>query len=229
MPPLFSSRQTDIFRDRAEAGARLADALRPRLEAFEPDDIVAIGLARGGVIVAAEVAQELDVRLEAIVVRKLGAPDQPELAIGALAADGTKVLNNHLVKDLGLSPPAVEQIIDQATDAARKLSAELGAAPEIPEIEGKTAILVDDGMATGATMRVAIKSVYDQGARLVIVALPVAPESAESDLHQIADDVLILLAPTQLRAVGQWYQVFHGTPSAEVRKALESNPRSSVD
>lgn len=221
-PPIFSS-QPQMFRDRIDAGDRLADALRPRLATLTPDDIVIVGLARGGVVVAAEVARVLGARLEAIVVRKLGAPDQPELAIGAIAADGSRVLNTPLIDHLGLGPDDVQRITDRATDAARVLCDDLGVSPEIDDILGRTIVLVDDGMATGATMRVAIESAYKQGARQVIVALPVAPDTARDELRHFADDAVILLAPARLQAVGQWYQSFLDVPTSEVRDALHGN------
>lgn len=220
-PPLFSSKPR-IFRDRSDAGDQLAEALRPRLATLTPDDIVIIGLARGGVIVAAEVARVLDVRLAAIVVRKLGAPDQPELAIGAIAADRSQVLNGPLIDHMHLPTAVVQRIIDRATDAARVLCDDLGVSPEIDDIEGRTVVLVDDGMATGATMRVAIESAYRQGARQVIVGLPVAPDTAEKELLHYADDVLILLAPDHLQAVGQWYQSFLDVPTSDVHAALHN-------
>ncbi|HWV24907.1 MAG TPA: phosphoribosyltransferase family protein [Thermomicrobiales bacterium] len=226
-PPLFSS-TPGMFRDRADAGDRLAEALRPHLATLTPADIVIVGLARGGVVVAAEVARMLDVRLETIVVRKLGAPDQPELALGAIAADGSRVLNDPLIERLGLSQEDIDRITRQATDAARILCDDLGVSSQIEDIEGRTVVLIDDGMATGATMRVAIESVYRQGARQVIVGLPVAPDTAETELEEYADDVIILLAPHQLQAVGQWYQAFPDVPTGQVRKALQDNPWSNA-
>ena len=222
MPPLFSRRQ-DIFHDRVDAGARLAEALRRGLEGIPRHEIVAVGLARGGVIVAAEVAKRLGVRLEAIVVRKLGAPDQPELAIGALAASGERVLNTGLVRDIGLREDDIERIVARATQAARALCEEIGAPAHVPDIAGKTVLLVDDGLATGATMRVAIDAARAQDAGCVVVAVPVAPRSAIDRVQRVADDVVAVLTPPDLRSVGQWYQLFGDTPSAEVRDALASS------
>jgi putative phosphoribosyl transferase len=224
MPPLFSSPASQGFRDRIDAGRQLAAKIRPRVGRLSPDDIVIIGLARGGVIVAAEVARQLDVRLEAMVVRKLGAPDQPELAIGALTAAGDRVFNRPLIDEIGLSEEQLQRIADSAEQAARVLSDEIGAPAVVPDIAGKTAILVDDGMATGATMRVAVAAVYNQGARQVTVALPVAPDTAVESLREIADDVVILIAPAHLRAVGQWYQAFLDVPTQRVREVLQENP-----
>lgn len=224
MPPLFSSPAPEAFQDRVDAGRQLAAKIRPRVERLPADDVVTIGLARGGVIVAAEVARQLDTRLEAIVVRKLGAPGQPELALGALTASGDRALNQALIHEIGLSEEDLQRIVDNAREDARRLCEELGAPATIPDIKGKTAILVDDGMATGATMRVAIQSAYNQGARHVIVALPVAPDTAVESLREIADDVVILVAPSHLRAVGQWYQSFLDVPTQRVRETLQENP-----
>lgn len=219
MAPLFSRRQ-DIFHDRIDAGARLADTLRPVLKGTPADDMVAVGLARGGVIVAAEVARQLGIRLEAIVVRKLGAPDQPELAIGALAASGERVLNTGLVRDIGLTGDDIDRLTERATRAARVLCEEIGAPPEIPDIAERTVLLIDDGLATGATMRVAIDAARAQGAGRVVVAVPVAPQSAIGHFRRIADDVVAVITPSNLRSVGQWYRLFGDTPSTEVREAL---------
>lgn len=219
MAPLFSRRQ-DIFHDRVEAGSRLADALRPVLEGTPREDIVAVGLARGGVIVAAEVAKQLGVRLEAIVVRKLGAPDQPELAVGALAASGERVLNSGLVRDIGLRSDDIERIATRAQGAANTLCEEIGAPPQVPDIAGKTVLLVDDGLATGATMRVAIEAARAQEASRIVVAVPVAPQSSIGAFRQIADDVVAVITPADLRSVGQWYRLFTDTPSTEVRDAI---------
>lgn len=223
MSPLSSPQQPTGFRDRVDAGAQLAMPLLPRVATLAPDDIVVVGLARGGVIVAAEVARQLDVRLEAIVVRKLGAPAQPELAIGALSASGERVLNQPLIDDIGLGEEEVERISRRAQEAALALSREIGAPAVIPDIVGKTAILVDDGLATGATMRVAIEAVYHQGARQVFVALPVVPASMVEPFKGIADDVIAVIAPEHLLAVGQWYGSFPDVPSSAVREALATN------
>lgn len=222
MAPLFS-RQQDIFEDRSEAGGRLAEALRPVLEGVPRDDIVAVGLARGGVIVAAEVARQLGVRMEAIVVRKLGAPDQPELAIGALAASGERVLNGGLIRDIGISEAQLEAVTNRAIAAAHTLCEEIGAPPQVPDIVGKTVLLVDDGLATGATMRVAIKAARAQEAGRVIVAVPVAPQSSLGRFRELADDVMAVLTPADLRSVGQWYRFFGDTPSSTVRDALAAS------
>lgn len=232
MSPLFSSRDrqsVEIFRDRIDAGSRLAAALRPILEGTSPDDVVAVGLARGGVIVAAEVARQLGIRLEAIVVRKLGAPGQPELAVGALAASGERVLNGRLIEDIGLREMEVDRITARAGEAARELCDEIGAPARIPDISGRTALLIDDGLATGATMRVAVNAARQQGAARIIIAVPVAPTSISDTFGALADDIVTVMTPAHLRSVGQWYELFMEVTSDEVRAELEENrPRQSV-
>lgn len=229
MSPLFPSRHQnapEIFRDRIDAGARLAAELRPALHETPPEDIVAVGLARGGVSVAAEVARQLGIRLEAIVVRKLGAPDQPELAVGALAASGERVLNARLIEDLGLREIEVDRITARAEEAATALCEEIGVPATVPDIAGRTVLLIDDGLATGATMRVAVNAARQHGADRIIVAVPVAPASAIDTFLQLADDVISVIAPHNLRSVGQWYELFFEVSSDEVRAALEES-RSS--
>lgn len=223
MPPLFSRNRDEqrLLRDRADAGARLAERLRPVITDTPADDIVAVGLARGGVIVAAEVARVLGVRLEAIVIRKLGAPDQPELAIGALAASGERVLNSGMISDIGIREMEIDRITARAQEAARALCEDIGIPPSVPEVDGRTVLLIDDGLATGATMRVAVNAMRQQGASRIIVAVPVAPASAIPAFERIADEVVAVLMPNNLQAVGQWYERFFEVTSGEVRHTLQ--------
>ncbi len=221
MAPLFA-RRAQTFEDRTDAGARLADALRPVLEATPRQEIVAVGLVRGGVIVAAEVARRLGVRLEAIVVRKLGAPDQPELAVGALTASGERALNRRLLDDIGVDDEMLERTASRATEAAMRLCDELGVSARLRNIDGKTVLLIDDGLATGATMRAAIEATRAGNAGRVIVAVPVAPQASIARFREIADDVVAVMTPRDLRSVGQWYRSFGDTPSAMVREVLEA-------
>jgi len=210
------------FRDRIDAGEQLADRLRSHVGNVPPGDLVVIGLVRGGVVVAAEVAQALGARLEAVVVRKLGAPRQPELAIGAITAGPARVLNRPLIAELGLSEQQIARISERAQDAALALARELGIPPQVPVVAGKTAILVDDGLATGATMRVAIDAMQRQGAGRVIVAVPVAPAGMLAPFRTVADDVVAVVAAPQLNAVGRWYEVFDDVPSSTVRAILRA-------
>jgi len=226
MDRLSRSPRPPAFRDRIDAGMQLAERLRPRVSTLPLDDVVVIGLARGGVVVAAEVAYLLGARLEAMVVRKLGAPGQPELAIGAITAGTGRVLNRALIADLRLSEPQVERITEQAREEARALSRELGIRPEGQDVAGRTAVLVDDGLATGATMRVAIDAAYAMGAARVIVAVPVAPLSMIEPFRTVADEVVAVIATNQLNAVGRWYEVFENVPSSTVRSILDTARRT---
>jgi predicted phosphoribosyltransferase len=215
-----------VLHDRIDAGTQLAGQLRSILQRAAPEDVVAVGLARGGVIVAAEVARQLGIRLEAIVVRKMGAPNQPELAIGALAASGERVLNTRLIAEIGLREMDVDRIAARAQEAARALCDEIGVPAHVPDISNRTILLIDDGLATGATMRVAIDAVYQQGARNVVLALPVAPASMMRTLRELADDLIVLMTPNNLNSVGQWYRLFLDVPSEDVRAAIEENRRT---
>ncbi len=223
MPPLFRSRSPSGFHDRADAGVKLASAIRDRVPLDDPDTIVAVGLARGGVSVAAEVARQLDIRLEAIVIRKLGAPAQPELAIGALAASGERVLNERLIAEIGISEAELDRISRRAVEEAQRICEEIDAPSHVPDIAGKTALLIDDGLATGATMRAAIRASRAQDASRVIVAVPVAPASSVATFRQLADDVITVITPSDLQAVGQWYDMFYGVPTEEVRVLLAAD------
>lgn len=212
--------QPPVFRDRIDAAAQLAVRIRPFVEANAPDDVVMVGLARGGVILAAEIARLLGLRHEALVVRKIGAPDQPELAIGAITASGDRVINTHLVEDMMLTDDEVDHLAGQAHSSGLRLAEELGISPRIPGIAGKIAILVDDGLATGATMRVSVASAYGQNAAKVIVAVPVAPTSMLKPFAEISDGMVTVVATDHLVAVGQWYQVFNEVTSRTVREVL---------
>lgn len=217
--------QPPAFNDRLDAAAQLADQLRPTIASNPPDDVVAVGLARGGVIIAAEVARLLGIRTEALVVRKIGAPTQPELAIGAVTASGDRVFNERLIHDFKLTQDDVEQLAERARLDGLNLAEELGVTPEIPTIAGKVVILCDDGLATGATMRVAIESAYRQGASRVIVAVPVAPTSVVKPFQEVSDGVVTVVATNRLSAVGQWYRSFGEVTSGSVRDILHgANP-----
>ena len=211
------------FHDRVDAGIQLADALRPVVEGIPARDLVVIGLTRGGVVTAAEVARELGARLEALVVRKLGAPRQPELAIGAITAGGTRVLNRPLIEELGLTEGDVEQISLAGREAARALASELGVPAQVPGLTGKVGIVVDDGLATGATMRVAVEAVRAQAAARVVVAVPVAPESLIGPFRTVADDVVAVIATNRLNAVGRWYLQFGDVRTPAVRLLLQAS------
>jgi putative phosphoribosyl transferase len=201
------------FRNRRDAGRRLADALQDHRGR---DDVIVLGLARGGVPVAVEVARALELPVDAFAVRKLGAPGQPELAMGAIASGGLRVLNEDVIGALGLEPPEIERAVANETiELERRERAYRGDRDPLSPRE-KTVLLIDDGLATGSTMEVAVKAVRAQGAASVVVAVPTGPPDTCERLRSVADAVVCLDAPPGFFAVGQWYEDFTQTSDAEV-------------
>ena len=205
------------YRDRNEAGKRLAE----ELAGFNAEkDAVVLGLPRGGVPVAAEVARALHAPLGVFVVRKLGVPGNEEYAMGAIASGGARVLNEDVVRSLRISDEQVAQVVARETKNLRKREeAYRGKAPQ-PELEGKLVILVDDGVATGATVRVAVKALRKYRPRKIVVAVPVAPPEACRDLSREVEELVCPLQPLHLGAVGLWYDDFSATTDEEVRQTL---------
>jgi predicted phosphoribosyltransferase len=208
--------QTRRFRDRAEAGRLLAERLR---EYAGRDDVIVLALPRGGVPVAYEVAKALDAPLGVFVVRKVGVPGHEELAMGALASGGVLVLDHDLVRALGLEQADVERVVNaEARELARREAAYGALDPQ--ELEGKTVILVDDGLATGATMRAAALAVRRLNPAWVVVAVPVAAEETCDQFRDVVDDIICDVTPKPFRAVGLWYEDFSQTSDDEVRELL---------
>ncbi len=209
-----------VFRDRQEAGRRLGARLSGHLEG----DVVVLGLPRGGVPVAAEVARVLGAPLEVLVVRKLGAPGMPEYGVGAIAEGGIVHLATDAVEALRLDrEPGAGQlaaVVDQeSAELARRVRVYRPGRPR-PDLTGRTAVLVDDGIATGGTSMAAVKAARGLGARRVVVAAPVIAPEAVAALRRLADDVICLEAPDDFRAVGVWYDDFRQTTDDEVRASL---------
>ncbi len=207
------------FEDRVDAGRQLADLLG----AFRGrDDVVVIALPRGGVPIGAEVAHALRAPLDILLARKLGAPGQPELAVGAVARGGVRVFNPDVVQHLGLTPSDVDQLADsEEVDLRRREEAYREGRPPL-SVEGSTVLLVDDGIATGATMRAAIRSLRQRGARRVVVAAPVAAPAVADALRDVADEVVCVHEADSLTAVSLWYQRFPQLDDEEVRRLLRS-------
>lgn len=209
------------FRDRREAGARLSE----RLAAYRDAETLVLGIPRGGVVVAAEVARRLGAELDVVVARKLGAPGQPELAIGAVTADGERILNEELVSELGVSPAYLELVTTEERAEAEQRERRFRGGRAAPRMEGRVVVLVDDGLATGATMRAAVRSVRRHHPARLVVAVPVgAPEACDA-LRREADEVVCLLEPELLFAVGLYYQRFEQTDDEEVRRLLREANR----
>lgn len=207
------------FASRREAGRALAEALS-RLH--PPGDALVLALPRGGVPVAAEVASALHLPLDVYIVRKLGAPGQPELAIGAIASGGVRVLNPDLVASFGLAPGEVDRIArSELAELERRETAYREGRPP-PALASRPVILVDDGLATGATMKAAIEAVRQLGANPIIVAVPVAaPETVQEFAREFPDVTLVVLrTPDPFYAVGLWYRSFPPVSDEEVRSLL---------
>lgn len=205
-----------IFKNREEAGILLAKALKE----YKGQDAAVLAVPRGGVVVGYYVAKELGCPLDVIVPRKLGAPYQPELAIGAVAEDGTTVLNEDLVESLGVPRSYIERKIrEEVQEIKRRVSLYRSGRSAVP-VENKLVILVDDGLATGATMRAAIRFVKNLRPRAIIVAVPVAPpETVESLKHEV-DRVVCLSTPFPFYAIGQFYEDFKQVEDEEVIRLL---------
>jgi predicted phosphoribosyltransferase len=207
------------FHDRFDAGRVLAS----RLSAYadRPDAIV-LGLPRGGVAVAYEVARALHLPLDVFIVRKLGVPGQEELAMGAIASGGVRVLNQAVIRALGLSQGEINEVIRrEEQELRRREEVYRGQRPPL-DLKGKTVILVDDGLATGATMWAAITAVRQQQPAKIVMAVPVADPAGCDSFRQIADEVVCAITAEPLHAVGLWYQDFPQMTDEEVRKLLNS-------
>lgn len=211
------------FRDRAEAGRRLGEALQD----FRGADVVVLGLPRGGVPVAFEVAEALGAPLDVIVVRKLGVPFQPELAMGAIGEDGVRIVDSEVVRVARVTEGefAVVEERERAelTIQARRFRSHRPREP----LTGRTALVVDDGIATGSTARAACHVAHAHGATRVVLAAPVAPRASVTELRREADEVVCLETPGRLRAVGEWYTEFSPTSDEHVVRLLEQASRAA--
>jgi putative phosphoribosyl transferase len=205
-----------LFEDRRDAGRRLAAKLGP-LAAERP---VIVALPRGGVPLGDEVARRLGAPLEVLAVRKLGAPGNPELAIGAVAEGGTGVVDREAARRVGLSDELLQQTLDRESRELRRRVARYRGDREPTAVRGRTVIVVDDGLATGLTDLAAVHALRDQGAEQIIVAVPVASPDAVDLLADEADDVTCLTVPEHLGAVGLWYRDFAAVSDEEVLAAL---------
>ena len=207
------------FRDRAEAGRLLAELLR---DYKGREDVVVLALPRGGVPVAYEVAEALGLPLDVFVVRKLGAPGHPELAMGAIASGGLVVLNKGVAAALGVDEAGVRRVIESELAELQRREALYRGTHDPPDVEGKTVILVDDGLATGSTMRAAALAVRRLSPARVVVAVPVAAEETCREFEDVVDEIICEVTPRPFHAVGLWYDDFSQTSDEEVREFLAS-------
>lgn len=206
------------FADRSEAGQQLAT----RLLAFagRPDTLV-LALPRGGVPVGFEIARALAVPLDVFIVRKIGVPDQPELAMGAIASGGVEVVNQQTMDVLGIDEATFRAVVErERAELARREQAYRGGRPAL-DIRGRRVIVVDDGLATGASMRSAVQALRRQEPAQIVVAVPVGAPGTCETLAQIADDLVCLHMPEPFYAIGLWYEDFSQTSDVQVRTMLE--------
>ena len=211
-----------LFRDRKDAGRRLAE----RLARYRGEDSVVLALPRGGVPVGYEVARALKAPLDVFIARKLGAPNQPELGIGAVAQDGSRVLNERIVEEIGVSEEYIERVAaEEIKEAERRFKLFRGERPE-PEVRERTAILVDDGIATGVTTRAALRR---RASRRLVLAVPVCARHAAESLRREVDELICLEAPSNLMAIGLWYRHFEQTSDEEVVELLERARREQEE
>jgi len=215
VPPSF------IFQDRTDAGRQLAEEL---LSYAGRDDAIVLALPRGGVPVAFEVAQRLGVPLDVFVVRKLGVPGHEELAMGAIASGGIRVLNEDVLYVLPDAQSIVEMVTAIEREELQRRERDYRGDRPAPEVRGRTVILVDDGLATGATMRAAAAALGQQGAAKIIVAVPVGAPTTCREIRDEVDDILCLHTPISFMGVGQYYEDFSQTSDEEVRELLAARP-----
>jgi predicted phosphoribosyltransferase len=206
-----------VFKDRTEAGRELAEALS---DFAGREDVIVLGLPRGGVPVAFEVAKSLKAPLDIFLVRKLGVPGQEELAFGAISTGGVRVFNQAILNSLMLPQETIEQIVSrEREELERRERAYRGDRP-LPQIEGNVAILVDDGLATGASMRAALSALRGQNPSSIVAAVPTAPPGVCEELGNEVDEVVCIITPEPFGGVGAWYENFAQTTDQEVRDLL---------
>lgn len=209
-----------MFADRRDAGRQLAQVVG---HLKSPDTIV-LGLPRGGVPVAAEVARALEAPMDVIVVRKLGVPGHEELAMGAIGEGGVEVIHREVVDPLGITPDEIVRVERrELVELDRRVKAFRRSGPA-PDIEGRQVVIVDDGIATGSTARAACQDARAQGAARVVVAVPVAPQGWERRFSDVADELIALHTPRRFGAIGAFYRDFRQTPDEEVTQLLAATP-----
>ncbi|MSU61955.1 MAG: phosphoribosyltransferase [Pedosphaera sp.] len=206
------------FRNRVEAGQLLAKRL---MNYANRSDVLVLALPRGGVPVAYEVAQALNAPLDVFVVRKLGVPGYEELAMGAIASGGVRVLNGSVVESLGISSETIDTVAARELRELKRRERAYRHDLPAPAVQGSTVILVDDGIATGSTMRAAIEALRHLKAARIVVAVPTASFSTVREMRPDVDELVAVMMPADFSGVGQWYQDFSQTTDEEVRDLLE--------
>lgn len=210
----------DRFQNRKEAGQLLAQELMP----FKKENPLIVAIPRGGVPVAVEVARRLGADLDILIVKKIGAPNNPELAIGAICEDGRPWLNSRIIGLLGIKTATLKFLSEEKSDEVRIQSRRLRGSRPLAPVSGRSVILIDDGIATGATLLAAIYLLRAQSPEKIIVATPVAPASSIEEIEKASDGVVCLKTPYHFYAVGDWYVEFPQVPDTEVLRLLQSRP-----
>ena len=206
-----------IFENRVEAGKRLAG----KLAGFKGKDVIVLGIPRGGVVVANEVARALGAPLDVVVTRKIEAPGEPEFALGAVTQDGEVIMDSQAAESLGATPSYLDdQVRKKRTEVKERLERLRGDAP-YPALEGKVIVIVDDGIATGSSVEAAVISVKKRHPKEVVVAVPVAPSDAVETLSEDGTRVVCLEAPRSFLAIGEFYRDFRQVEDLEVKRILE--------
>lgn len=207
------------FANRTEAGRLLAEKL---IKYADRDDVIVLGLPRGGVPVAYEVAKRLGAPLDVFIARKLGVPGFEELAAGAIASGGVRVLNEDVMRAIPHADEAIEAVTARETAELERREHEYRDGRPAPELRDRVVILIDDGLATGATMRAAVKALRQSCAKKIVVAVPVGPPDTCREIEQDADETICLSTPEFFQAVGQYYEDFSQTSDNDVRELLSS-------
>jgi putative phosphoribosyl transferase len=213
-----------LFQDRTDAGRTLAKKLSHYVDR---KDIVVLGMPRGGVPVAFEVAQSLRVSLDVFIVRKLGVPGQEELAMGAIASGGIRVLNDVVIRSKRISEAVIDAVTERERIELDRRELAYRGHRAAPIVRGKTVILVDDGIATGSTMLAAVAALKQQPPVRIVVAAPAAPVESCDELQQVVDEVVVIVRPDPFYSVGQSYEIFGQISDEEVQKLLRDTRRHS--
>jgi putative phosphoribosyl transferase len=206
-----------VFQDRIDAGRQLAQALQP----YRTDEMIILALPRGGVPIGAEIAQALHVSLDVLIVRKLGVPGHEELAMGALGPSGLTVFNDEVLQtQRWLSSADIDRVVARETEELNRRLRHFRGDRPFPDLQGKTVVIVDDGLATGATAMAAVQTVKTMLPARIILAVPVCAADSAERLRSTVDQLICLHCPDDFNAVGQWYQDFSQTTDAEVVNLL---------
>jgi putative phosphoribosyl transferase len=211
------------FADRREAGRELAKHLK---RYADRDDVIVLGLPRGGVPVANEVADALRAPLDVFVVRKLGLPGHRELAMGAIASGGVRVLNHYVVKALSIPPHVIDDVASEEQIELERRERTYRDGRPLLDLHDRIVLLIDDGLATGSTMKAAVEAVRSLGPARVVVAVPVGAPDTCREFADVADETVCARTPERFSAVGQWYRDFSETSDEEVRQLLQSSRAS---